>query len=80
MVTPPHLIKASNVSTVPLNNYPLFSDNALHIYTDGSKTDFGTGCAFVIFLNLPRLSSTAKVNWEVKIVSLRQSCLLFEIV
>ena len=49
VVTPPHLIKAPNVSTVSLNNYPLFSDNALNIYTDGSKTDFGTGCAFVIF-------------------------------
>ena len=47
--SPPNLAKEPNVSTSSLPSYPLFQDNVINIYSDGSKTNSGTGCAFVIF-------------------------------
>ena len=46
---PPHLASEPDVTTSSLPHYPLFQENFINIYTDGSKTDSGTGCAFVLF-------------------------------
>jgi ribonuclease HI len=47
--SPPHLASEPKVSTSTLPDYPLFQKNTINIYTDGSKTNSGTGCAFVLF-------------------------------
>ena len=46
---PPYCREKASVSTTLLNEYPLFQKSVLNIYTDGSKSDAGTGCAFVVF-------------------------------
>ena len=38
-----------NINLLPLQHYPLSQINCINIYTDGSKTPAGTGCAFVLF-------------------------------
>ena len=47
--TPPYMRCSPNVSISPLSLYPLAKEGTLNIYTDGSKTPDGTGCAFVVF-------------------------------
>ena len=46
---PPHLFQVPNISKIALDNHPIFLDNTINIYTDGSKSEHGTGCAYVIF-------------------------------
>ena len=49
----PHDKILTQTSLVPLNLYPLRKDYQINIYTDGSKSDLGTGCAFVMFTPAP---------------------------
>ena len=46
---PPYCRRKPSVCTTLLNKYPLFQKGVINIYTDGSKSDAGTGSAFVVF-------------------------------
>ena len=46
---PPFCGRRPSVCTTLLNKYPLFQKGVINIYTDGSKSDAGTGSAFVVF-------------------------------
>jgi len=46
---PPHMFQVPKVLKNAQNDYPTFLDNVINIYTDGSKSELGTGCAYVIF-------------------------------
>ena len=49
--SPPRLASEPKVSISSLPSYPLFQENCINIYTDVSKTNSGTGYAFVLFLS-----------------------------
>ena len=46
---PPHMFQAPRVLKNAQIDYPTFLNNVINIYTDGSKSEVGTGCAYVIF-------------------------------
>lgn len=50
---PPYHQITPNTSLQPSQIYPLRENNYINIYTDGSKSPLGTGCAFVIFPPYP---------------------------
>ena len=74
---PPHMFQVPKVLKNAQNDYPTFLDNVINIYTDGSKSEEGTGCAYVIF-QYP--NSRVNQDYQRTIVFFRQSFLSSEIV